>query len=45
MDDLTTSCSVRLSSSGNNALTTMPGRSSLTATARSLLVDTLEMVT
>ena len=37
-------CSMRMASGGNSALTTLPGRSSLTATARSLLVDTLDMV-
>lgn len=37
-------CTVRMASGGNSALTTLPGRSSLTATARSLLVDTLDMV-
>lgn len=43
VDDVAASCS-RLASSGNGALTTVSNRSSLTATARSLLVDTLEMV-
>jgi hypothetical protein len=36
-------CSVRLASGGSGALTPYQGRSSLTAAARSLLVDTLDM--
>ncbi len=36
-------CSVRLASGGNGTLTAYQGRPSLTAAARSLLVDTLDM--
>lgn len=44
VDDAMAQCSVRMASGGNGALTTLQGKSSLTATARSLLVDTLDMV-
>lgn len=44
LDYCATPSSMRMSSGGNSALTTISARSSLTATARSLLVDTLDMV-